>query len=96
MVVGVLRLDLVLHAPLSLKEKRGLVKKLIARLRNRYPVSCAEYASQDLWQRAGLAVAMVALVEADIQKVFTRIEEDLQQDGLAELVDRDCEILHYS
>lgn len=96
MVVGVLRLDLVLHAPLSLKEKRGLVKKLVARLRNRYPVSCAETEYHDLWQRAGFAVAMVAMDEADIQKVFTLIEEDLQKDGLAEMVDRDCEILHYS
>ena len=96
MVVGVLRVDLVLHAPLSLKEKRGVVKKLVARLRNRYPVSCAETGSHDLWQRAELTVAMVAMAEAEIQRVFTHIEEELQRDGLAELAERDSEILHYS
>jgi len=96
MVVGVVRLDLVLHAPLSLKEKRGRVKKLVARIRNHYPVSCAETDSHDLWQRVGISVAMVAMEEAEIQRVFTKIEEDLQRDGLAELADRDCEILHYS
>ena len=96
MVVGVLRLDLVLHAPLSLKEKRGLVKKIVARLRNRFPVSCAETDHHDLWQRAGIALAMVAVSEIEVQKTFHQIEEYLQQAGQAEVVDRDCEILHYS
>jgi len=96
MVVGVLRLDLVLHAPLSLKEKRGQVKKLVAKLRNRYPISCAETGSHELWQRTELSIAMVAMTEAEIQRVFNRIEDDLQKDGLAELVERDCEVLHYS
>ena len=95
MVVGVLRLDLVLHAPLSLKEKRGQVKKIVARLRNRFPVSCAETGSHDLWQRVGLSIAMVAMTEAEVQRVFNHIEDDLQKDGLAELVERDCEILHF-
>lgn len=96
MVVGVLRLDLVLHAPLSLKEKRGQVKKIVARIRNHYPVSCAETDHHDLWQRTGVSLAMVAMEEAEIQRVFNRIEEELQRDGLAELRERDCEILHYS
>jgi len=33
MVVGVLQLEILLHAPLSLKEKRGQVKRLLGRCR---------------------------------------------------------------
>lgn len=96
MVVGVLRLDLVLHAPLSLKQKRGIVKQLVARVRNRFPVSCAETDAHDLWQRAVVAIAMVGQSEEQVRQVFEQIEAEIQHDGQAEVVERDCEVLHYA
>lgn len=43
----------------SLKEKRSILKPLTAALRRTLNVSVAEVAHQDLWQRAGLACAVV-------------------------------------
>jgi len=96
MVVGVLSLDLHFHEPQSLKQKRGLVKKLQARIRNRFPVSCAETGYHDLWQRCNLGVAMVATGEAEIRKVFELIEAEIESSGLAELGVCHSEMLHYS
>jgi uncharacterized protein YlxP (DUF503 family) len=51
-----------LHLPgvHSLKEKRSIVKSLIARVRNEFNVSIAEVGSQDAWQEAVLGVACVS------------------------------------
>ncbi len=44
----------------SLKEKRSRLKPLLARLRKEFNVSVAEYDSQDAWQEAVIACALVS------------------------------------
>lgn len=95
MVVGVLRLELFFPLPQNLKEKRGAVRRILGRCRERFPVSCAETGLQDLWQRAELGFALVAGDEPTVHSVFTRIEEQIAMLGLAEICDRDSELLHY-
>lgn len=95
MLVGVLRLELILHAPHSLKEKRGLVKKLLGRCRNRFPVSAAETGGQDLWQRAELGFSMVSAEAALIEGVFRGIEDEIVGSGLADVIDSATEIIHF-
>ena len=92
MVVGVLRLDLHLHGVHSLKEKRGVVRRLLARCRNRYPVSAAEVGHHDLWQRALIGVAVVSGSEAVIAPLLERLEDDLH--GEAEVIAADIEYIH--
>ncbi len=95
MVVGVLRLELLLHAPHSLKEKRSIVRKILGRCRERFPVSCAETGMHELWQRTELGFAMVGQSEADNHSAFARIEEEIERIGLAEVTDRFVEFLHF-
>ena len=92
MVVGVLRLDLHLHGVHSLKEKRSVVRRLLARCRNRYPVSAAEVGHQDLWQRTLIGVALVSSSEAVIAPILERLEEELH--GEAEVIDVELEFIH--
>ena len=92
MVVGVLQLDLHLHGVHSLKEKRGVVRKLLARCRNRYPVSAAEVGHQDLWQRTLVGVALVSSSEAVIAPILERLEDDLH--GEAEVIAVEVEYIH--
>jgi len=94
-VVGVLRLDLVLFAPQNLKEKRAIVKRLLGRCRERFPVSAAETGLHDLWQRTELGFAMVAGDEGAIQSVFGRLEEEIYRLAVAEIGERFSEFLHY-
>ncbi len=95
MVVGVLRLELILHAPHSLKEKRGIVKKILGRCRTRFPVSCAETELWDSWQRSELGFAMVDQNEGAVHNVFEKVEEEILRTGLAEISERYLEFLHY-
>jgi hypothetical protein len=60
MWVGSLRFDLLLGDVHSLKEKRSVVKPVMAELRRKYSVSAAEAGHLDLHRRALVGVAVVA------------------------------------
>ncbi len=64
MVIGLCTLQLTIPMALSLKEKRQVVKSLIARVRNEFNVSIAEVDDQDLWQSAVLAIACVSTAQS--------------------------------
>lgn len=95
MVVGVLRLELFLQAPQSLKEKRSIISKVLGRCRQRWPVSAAETGHQDLWQRAELGFVMVGRTEDPIRNTFEQIEAEIEGLGLAQINDEAIEFLHY-
>jgi uncharacterized protein YlxP (DUF503 family) len=57
---GTLRLDVLLGDVRSLKEKRGLVRPVVAELRRVFNVSVAEVGHRDLHRRGLIGVAVVA------------------------------------
>ncbi len=95
MVIGVLQLDLRLHGPQNLKQKRGVVQKILARCRNRFPASCSEVGHQDLWQRTLLGFAVVSSSEQVIAPILARIEEQVLASGELDLINIDTEFIHY-
>jgi uncharacterized protein YlxP (DUF503 family) len=74
MVVGVLTADLLLGDVHSLKEKRMVIKPVIAELRRRFEVSAAESGQQDLHRRAELSVALVAADHGHVRDVLEASE----------------------
>ena len=60
MTIGVITWELEIFGAQSLKEKRSVVKSLKDRLHDRFNVSAAETAHQDVWQRAELTACVVA------------------------------------
>jgi uncharacterized protein YlxP (DUF503 family) len=95
MVIGVLQLDLRLHGPQSLKQKRSVIQKVLARCRNRFPASCAEVGHQDLWQRALLGFAVISSSEQVVAPILTRIEDEVLASGELDLVNAETEFIHY-
>ena len=77
MVVGTLVADLLLGDVHSLKEKRGVVRPIVAELRRRFEVSAAETGSQDLFRRAEVSVALVAGEHAHVRDVLAGCERML-------------------
>jgi len=95
MVIGVLQLDLHLHGPQNLKQKRGVVQKLLSRCRNRFPASCAEVGHQDLWQRTLFGFAVVSSSEQVVAPVLARIEAEVLASAEVELINAETEYIHY-
>ena len=60
MWTGTLALDLLLGDVHSLKEKRSVVRPIVAELRRKYDVAAAEAGHLDLHRRALVGVAVVA------------------------------------
>ncbi|HBN96273.1 MAG TPA: DUF503 domain-containing protein [Firmicutes bacterium] len=59
MLVGTFVVQVHIPGATSLKDKRRIVKGMIAKVQNRFNVSIVELNSGDLWQRATIGVAMV-------------------------------------
>ena len=94
MVVGILKLELYLPMPQCLKEKRSIVKRVLNRIRVRFPISAAEVDYHDLWQRSMLGVVMVDQSEADIHTVFTKLEREILESAEVEISNRKVEFQH--
>ena len=74
MWVGALEFDLLLGDVHSLKEKRSLVRPLIADLRRRFDLSVAEVDHLELHRRAGVGVAAVCPDRAHLVDVLDAVE----------------------
>ncbi|MBO0772549.1 MAG: DUF503 domain-containing protein [Actinobacteria bacterium] len=75
MYVGALTLDVLLGDVRSLKQKRSVVRGLIAEVRRRHPgVAVAETGSLDLYRRAEIGVAVVASAPAHCVAVLDACE----------------------
>jgi uncharacterized protein len=60
MWIGWLEFDVLLGDVRSLKEKRSLIRPVVAELQRKFSVSAAETGSQELYRRAGIGVAVVS------------------------------------
>ncbi len=78
MVVGTGVIVIRIEGCRSLKEKRRVVKSMIARLQNAFNIAVAETGDNDLHQRAEIGFALVGndrgVVNSKIDKVFNMAE----------------------
>jgi uncharacterized protein YlxP (DUF503 family) len=73
--VGALTLDLLLGDVRSLKQKRSMVRPIVAEVRRRFPgVAVAETGSADLHRRAEIGVAVVSDSAANCTEVLNACE----------------------
>jgi uncharacterized protein YlxP (DUF503 family) len=89
MVIGVCTLELSLPATASLKDKRQVIKSLIARLRNEFNISVAEVGAQDQWQWAVIGVSCVSSDRDYAQGLLSRVVSWVQDNRL------DCDLADY-
>ena len=74
MFTGSLALDLLLGDVHSLKEKRSVVRPIVAELRRRHEVAAAEAGHLDLHRRALVGVAVVAADAQHCREVLAACE----------------------
>lgn len=74
MFTGALALDVLLGDVRSLKEKRSVVRPIVAELRRKHDVSAAEAGHLDLHRRALIGVAVVAVDAQHVREVLDACE----------------------
>lgn len=74
MWIGWVEFDILLGDVRSLKEKRSLVRPIVAELQRRFSASAAETGALDLHRRAGVGIAVVAADRAHVVEVLDSAE----------------------
>jgi hypothetical protein len=74
MWIGWMEFDLLLGDVRSLKQKRSIIRPVIAELHRRFAVSAAETGSQDLYRRAGIGLAVVSADRGHVVDVLDAAE----------------------
>ena len=74
MWIGWLEFDVLLGDVQSLKQKRSVIRPVVAELQRKFSVSAAETGSRDLYRRAGIGVAVVSGDRSHVLDVLDRAE----------------------
>ncbi len=93
MIVGAAVVEIHVHGSRSLKQKRGVVRSIQQRLRNRFNLSVAEVGGQGTWQRAVLGMSAAGAEGPPVRKVLERAIQYVEEMHLAEVLDSDLELL---
>ncbi|HEY5658932.1 MAG TPA: DUF503 domain-containing protein [Myxococcota bacterium] len=93
MIVGASVVELHIHGCRSLKAKRGVVRSIARRVRNRFNLAVAEVGGQDTWQRAVLGLAAAGSETVEVRKLLDRAHAFIEELHLAEVRNVDVEIL---
>ena len=80
MVYGALQIDFRIQGVHSLKDKRSVIQKMIAKVRSNYPISVSEVGDHDMLGNGVIGVAVAGSdavqVEKVLQQVLKRIDEN--------------------
>lgn len=84
-----------LHAPWvhSLKEKRMIVKSIVAKLQNKFHVSAAEIDEQDIHQIIVIGIAAIVPHNAMADSLMDEISAFVEENTEAEILDEQREML---
>ena len=93
--MNVALLQVVLQIPdaNSLKDKRRVVRGLIDRIRNEFPVAAAEIEDQDVWRSAVLGFASVSNSAKHAASVMQKVLEYLRASPACRVVEHELETL---
>ena len=93
MVVGVCTLELEIPSSQSLKDKRHVVKSVIARVRQSFNVSIAEVDQLDSWQYTTIGIVCVSADRAYAQGLLDKVIDSIERSRLdAVIADYSIEI----
>jgi len=93
-VVGTAKISLYIQDNHSLKEKRRIVKSIIAKVQQRFNVSIAEVDFNDKWQRIGLGLSVVGNDRRFVNSALDTILTYVDSLYLGEIIDSDIEIMN--
>jgi len=93
MTVGLLTAEMAIDGADSLKDKRQVLKSVLAHLRNSFNVSASEVGDHDIWRRATIGVAVVATDNRYATEVLDKVVDHIERDPRVDLGHYEIEML---
>jgi hypothetical protein len=94
MVVGICQIRLIIYDTFSLKEKRRILKSIVEKVRNRFPVSIAEVGDHELWQSAIIGFCLVSNEQVFTRSSIDKVIHFIENLCLAEVIVSHTEVIH--
>jgi uncharacterized protein len=79
MIVGISEITLHLPESHSLKDKRQIIKSLMARVRQRFEVAIAEVGENDIWQIAKIGISHVGNNHQHADEVLNHVRRYIEE-----------------
>ena len=95
MVIGVCRLDLMIHDSLSLKGKRHTLRKVLDKVKRVFNVSIAEVGDNDKWQRAQVGFCTVGNDKRFVNSSLDRVINFIDGLHVVEILQSEIELLDF-
>ncbi len=93
MIVGVCRVELSIPDSFSLKDKRRIIKSIIARTRNKFNVAISEIEQNDSWQKAVLGISSISNDAHYTNKILNEVINYIEKDKGLILLNYSIELL---
>jgi uncharacterized protein len=90
--VGICKLKIHIPGSQSLKDKRSVVKSMMARLQKQYNISIAEVDDHDLWRIATIGIACVSNHNYRVDEVLDAVIATINRDyPTVEIIEKEME-----
>jgi len=93
MIVGACVVELHVEGCQSLKAKRGVVRSIVRRVRNRFNLAVSEIGGQDTWQYAVLGLAAAGADSVSVRSVLERAHDFIEDLHLARVLSADVDVV---
>ena len=93
MIVGACIVELHVEGAQSLKAKRGVVRSIVRRVRNRFNLAVVEIGGQDTWQYVALGLAAAGADRPTVRSVLERAREFIEDMHVAQLLSAEIEVV---
>ena len=79
MIIAIARIELSLPSVNSLKEKRSILKSLLAKLKNKFNISIAEIDDNDVLRKATIGAAIVSNKSSFGNQVIAKMIDEIRK-----------------
>ncbi|EOC99903.1 DUF503 domain-containing protein [Caldisalinibacter kiritimatiensis] len=93
MIIGSCEIELLIYEANSLKEKRHVIKSIIARIQSRYNVSICEVDLHDTWRKSVIGFACVSNSTSHANSMISKVLKYIENDSRVEIISHHIEIL---
>ncbi|MFN3406708.1 MAG: DUF503 domain-containing protein [Caldimicrobium sp.] len=96
MVVGIIKMELYIPEPNSLKAKRQILHSLIQKIEANFKrISLAEVDGHNLWQNAVLGITLVGKDKKYVDTKINNLIEFIQKESSLDIIKAEIDIINY-
>ena len=96
MVVGIGIIEIFIAESRSLKEKRGVLRRIMGRTQTKFSISIAEVGDNDKWKRGTIGFSVVGNDRSFVNSMLDKIIKFIEDLNLADVINSEIELINIS